>query len=140
MIFNKAFKTSNAIICINFPQKMVDYINNNDGSNLTNIHIIVFDTDDVQVDKLLKFVAPCRRRKIKIIIHCFNKKDISILKHQMKGVKKDSYFHFQYNSIYKISMSKEKQMLIEYKKITFITNTIENKNEIQEIYFKNNNI
>lgn len=117
MFNNTFFKTSNAYICINFSLYEANLINELDGKHLTNIHVFVFNPNYVDVKKLVKFANPCRRRKIKIIIHCFNKKDVYVLKRRMKGIYKDKYFHFQENDKMKIVFSDKKYMIISYRQI-----------------------
>lgn len=114
---NTCFKLSNSLVCIGFTQSISTWINENTKSNITNIHIFVFDVNDININCIKLFSNFCRRAKIKFIIHCFNKEDIKILKMKLKKVNKDKYFHFQKNDEYMISFSKTKRLYISYRKV-----------------------
>lgn len=118
---NEFFKLTNRFLCINFSGTICEKININDNHNLKCIHIFVFNSSDVNVKALKGILNAARRRRIKIIVHCFNKNDVKSLKMQLKGTLKDKYFHFTLNDKFEIAYNDEKKVVITYRNILFVT-------------------
>ena len=92
MLNNRFYKLSNTFICIDFDKEMAQKINEEDHVALTTIHIFYF-RHFTAVDSIKVMSEECRKRNIKMIIHCENKKKRNELRKLLKGIQKDKYFH-----------------------------------------------
>jgi len=135
MFTNTFYKTENAFICINFPCQMIEKINKEYCKNIRNIHIFVFNIKNVKVNKIKNIILECKRRNIKIRIHCFSKKDKIILKENFKEIKENPFFRIQLTKSFEIKMSEEKELYILENNINIIINNGETK-ECQTISFE----
>lgn len=135
MTTNKFYKSSNSFLCINFPQKMGELIATSYHSSLKSIHIMIFDINDISIKTLEGIIPICKRKKIHLIIHCFNRYDKNQLRMKLKKIKKDNYFHFQLTRTFIFSFSVEKQLIVKYKHLQLIKTNLDSS-EIQEVTFK----
>ena len=118
--YKSFFKITNSVITINLEKDAVSYINSrNNLGEIRKIHIFVTDPERINTKTLSVFGDYGRRNHIKVIVHCFNKKDRYFLRKRLKGVKKDNWFHF---SIVKrdtsFSLSREASLTVSENKAT----------------------
>lgn len=115
---NLLWKSCHTICVIDFSCTTANQLEEAIHSGVKAIHIFVFYPDHVLANRLAQFSPICRRKKIQLIIHCFYHQDRRYLQKQMKGIKKDKWFHFQLCRSMYVRLSKEKAIRIEHREIS----------------------
>lgn len=139
MTTNKFYKSANSFMCINFPQKMGQMIEDAYNDNLKSIHIMVFNTNDISERTLEGIINVCKRKHIHLIIHCFKYSDRQILRKKFKYITKNKYFHFQLIHKFIFAFSSEKRIIVKHNYLRLeklISDETSLQSEIQEIQFK----
>lgn len=87
------FRFSNTILCIDFTKKVAAELNALDHEALNIVHIFAVNPDRIDADAIRAVSENARKRRIKVILHCFSEKDRNAIRKLLKGIKKDVWFH-----------------------------------------------
>ncbi len=90
---NKYFRSTHAVVTINLDTKAIQEINKIKDPGLKIIHVFVTDINKVRIDALKVFAGTAPENRIKVVLHCLNKKVRFDLRKELKGVPKGKFFH-----------------------------------------------
>jgi hypothetical protein len=114
----KLWKTCNTIIAIDLERKNVKEINEIIGEEKNSpfhlIHLFIFDHEKVNEKSFRIFAERAKMRKIKFLVHFFDKNEKRMIKKMVKDIEKNKYFHFVNKmNKFEINLDNRRKLIID---------------------------
>lgn len=124
---NNLFKSSNTVVAINLTRDVMGKLNQIACSNLSKIHIMVYDVEEVNISLLRVLIEYVRRNRKKLVVHVFSLDDwdsiLDEIYNYTGSADEDRYFYFElmpHDGEFIVYPSKSKMLVFRDKQVDVV--------------------